>query len=75
VSASTLENFEKDHKGALELFVTHAIANNVDKALNALKDLNIPELSTVVSGGNSQLKRELVAYLLQAFALEEVSYK
>lgn len=70
-----VEKFETTHPTELKNFIAAAIDNNDAKALTYLSALKVPRLQEAISSADSDMKSEIVAYMLQAFALEDVWYK
>lgn len=73
--ASAIEKWENSNSTKIKEFYSAAIDRDYDKALVALKSLNLPALGAVAKSGDPFYKEKLVAYMTQAFALEEAGYK
>lgn len=74
-ASKILERFESTNPADLQKFIAAAIDNNDAQALTYLSQLNIPQLQQAIASGDEDMKSEIVAYMLQAFALEDVWYK
>lgn len=74
-NAPMIEKWERNNGTKVKDFYEAAIVNDDVKALSYLKWLAVPWLQALIEGSDTDAKSQLVSYMTEAFALEEVGYK